>query len=588
MRSQAAPLTVTGDARGKTLGAFRLGGLRGLVRPASGLLLAVAAALLVARFAAAEHETLAITEGRFLALEIGLVLAAVGWLGRSFLPQLAAGATVLAALALPALPTRAAAVEALLVLFWLLAVAPLLDRERPSPADYYFAALGLQALSRPDLLLGPYSLRSAALVLMPALAALALHFLAERFGGERSLAALAVVALLSPGLNVNATLLLLAAAAGAYAGDPERWLPARGAAAALLLLPLLTRWPVGLLATGAGLVLLGERIAPRRLFLPAAAVLGAGLGLAAGRPVGSPRDAVLVALALAPAALLELNERWRLILAGLLLALTAPFLSADAEAWAAGALLLVLALPIGPSAGGGRIYLGLLLAGALLLAGFPWLRAEPLLEGARLLGGGPARGLVAALFLVALPAFLARRFAGRLPLLVALPAVVVGGAFLALALWRLPPAGRDLLGGQPQSLVATRPNLRLPIEPMPSRQLVIDSSLFHGAELEPGQTVASIGFYGPDGVLLLALPLRAGDDTADWAAGREDARRRPDFRAPRPWLSQVAPDGSFFSGRFRRVYELPRPVAATAVELQRDPGLPAATQVALYGLELRP
>ncbi len=55
-----------------------------------------------------------------------------------------------------------------------------------------------------------------------------------------------------------------------------------------------------------------------------------------------------------------------------------------------------------------------------------------------------------------------------------------------------------------------------------------------------------------------------------------------------PWLSQVSPDGAIFSGRFRRVYDLPRPITATAVELQRTPGLPPATQVAIYELELRP
>ncbi len=93
------------------------------------------------------------TEGRFLALEVGLVLAAVGWLGRGWLPQLAAGATVLAALALPALPTRSATVLLLLLAVWLLAAAPLVRKALPSRCDFFFVALGLQALARPDLLL---------------------------------------------------------------------------------------------------------------------------------------------------------------------------------------------------------------------------------------------------------------------------------------------------------------------------------------------------------------------------------------------------------------------------------------------------
>src|SRR5690606_44476 len=97
--------------------------------------------------------------------------------------------------------------------------APLALRRSASLPDLFFVALGIQALARPELLLGPWGPRSAALVLMPALAALALHFLAERFGLERTLIGFGAVALLAPGLNVNATLLLLAAAAGVYAGD---------------------------------------------------------------------------------------------------------------------------------------------------------------------------------------------------------------------------------------------------------------------------------------------------------------------------------------------------------------------------------
>jgi hypothetical protein len=50
----------------------------------------------------------------------------------------------------------------------------------------------------------------------------------------------------------------------------------------------------------------------------------------------------------------------------------------------------------------------------------------------------------------------------------------------------------------------------------------------------------------------------------------------------------VAPDGTFFSGRYRRRFDLPQTVDAVAVEVPRAGGLPAATQVALRELELRP
>lgn len=560
---------------------------RPFVRPASGLLLALAAALAVGVFAQAEHETLATTEGRFLALEIGLVLASVAWLGRSFLPQFVAGAAVFAALGLPSQPVRSAAVLLVLLLGWLLAAAPLALRRSPSPADYFFAGLGLQALARPDLLLGPWGPRSAALVAMPALAALALHFLARRFGAERALLAFGAVALLAPGLNVNAILLLLAAAAGVYAGDPQRPLPARAAAAAVVLLPLLLRWPVGLLACAAGLTLGIERRWPR--YLAAPALLAAGVAVVSGgsAPAGAPVAALLLAAALVPAAFAALGEaRWRAG-AGALLILGAAWLSPEAEGWAAGVLLLALAVPCERPVGAAqRTYFAVILAGGLALAGFPWLRPEPWPEMAGLLAPSAPYVLLAALLLVLVPGLLAERLPGRLARTFP-PAVALAGLF-AWLLAALPPAGRSLLGGQPRSLAEAQPVLRFEIANFPFRQVIVDSQLFHGADLAAGQEVATLRWLAKDGSELGVLPLRAGDDTADWAAARGDLERRPDFRAPSPWLSQVAPDGTFFSGRFRRRFDLPRPVDAAAVELVRAAGLPAATQVALHELELRP
>lgn len=572
--------------------------LRPYGRPALGLLLAAVAALAIGIFAKAEHETLAMTEGRFLALEGFLVLAAVGWLGRGFLPQMAAGATVFAALALPSNPTRSATLLLVLILGWMLAVAPLL-RRRPGLSDFFFAALGLQALARPDLLLGPWGPRSAALVAMPALAALALHFLAEKFGSERTLLAFGAVALLAPGLNVNATLLLLAAAAGVYAGDEARYLPARWAAAAFLVLPLMLRWPFGLLASAAGLTLLAERRWPRYVAVPAL-VAAAVAAAVTGAPVGEPAGALMLAAALMPAAFAALGaERWR-VAAGLLLIAGAAWLAAAPEGWAAGVLLLALAVPAERPVGAAqRAYFAVLLAGGLALAGFPWLRPEPVLEMADRLAPSPPFFLLAALLLVLVPGRLAEAFADRLapgrltggtggnkawtwP-----PAFALAGLFVWLS-WALPPAGRSLLGGQPQSLAEAQPLLRFAVGHGPFRQVVVDSQLFHGADLPAGQEVATLRLLAADGAELLLLPLRAGDDTADWAAARSDLERLPDFRAPSPWLSQVAPDGTFFSGRFRRRFDLPAPVAAAAIELVRATGLPAPTQIALHELELRP
>lgn len=561
--------------------------LRPFYGPAGGLLLAAAAALVVALFAKAEHEFLAMTEGRFLALEIGLVLAAIGWLGRSFLPGLAAGATVFASLALPALPGRSATIIFLLLLGFLLAAAPLARRPSLSYPDCFFLALGLQALARPDLLLPPWGLRSAALLLMPALAAFALFHLARRFGGERALLAFAVVALLAPGFNVNAVLLLLAAAGAVYAGDPGRWLPTRWVAAAAIFLPLLLRWPEGLLASAAGATLLLESLAPRWVLLPPL-LAAVAASVWAGRPLGAPLEALLLMAGLLPAALAAPGRDHLRMAAGFLLVVGAGWLTADSETWAAGGLLLALAIPLErPAAAMQRWYFLFLLAGGLGLAAFPWLRPQPLPELATLLAPSPLYFFGAGLLLVLAPGLLAERLTAP-PWLRSWPLLLPAILLSAWLIYRLPPAGRSLLGGEPQTLVETKPRLRLEILSFPFRQVVVDSQLFHGADLEPGQEVASLRFLGAGDAELLVLPLLAGDDTADWSAARTDVARPPDFRAPSPWLSQVAPDGTFFSGRYRRRFDLPRTIDAVAVEVTRAGGLPAATQVALREMELRP
>ena len=567
--------------------------LRPDAAPVTGLALAAAAALLVDVFARAEHEMLALAEGRLLAAQIGLVLASIGWLSRSTWPRLAGLAAVFATLALPALPTRAAIVGLLLLLGWLMAAAPLaLRRKPPTVVELFFAGLGLQVLARHDLLLRPWGLRSAALVLMPILAAAALAVLARRFGSERALLAGAAVALLAPGFNVNAVLLLLAAAAGVYAGEEERPPLARAAAAAFLLLPLLLRWPTGLLTSAVGATLLVEAIAPRRVVLPAflAAVVGS---FSVGRPLGAPLDAFLLASALLPAALAAAGDERRRVTAGVFLVFAAAWLAKDSEFWAAGVVLLALSVPCERPVGQlQRPYFLAWTGGALLLASFPWLRPEPCEILAAALLPSPPYLFVAALLLVVLPGLLAERYAASLeklpPAARDWPRAVCGLGLLVVALAALPSAGVSLLAGQPQSLVEARPLLRLPMVAFPFREVIVDSQLFHGAELPPGQEVAALHFLGEGGDELLVLPLRAGDDTADWAAARADLERRPDFRAPSPWLSQVAPDGSFFSGRFRRRFVLPQPIAAASVEVRRAAGLPGPTQIALHELELRP
>jgi len=116
---------------------------------------------------------------------------------------------------------------------------------------------------------------------------------------------------------------------------------------------------------------------------------------------------------------------------------------------------------------------------------------------------------------------------------------------------------------------------------------VVDCNLIHGADLAVGTPVATLRLRDAEGALLGTWELLAGLDTAEWAAARADVAGRPGFRAPDPWLSQIAPGGTFFAQRFRARFHLGEPEAVAQVVVRRDPELPADVELVIYRVELR-
>jgi hypothetical protein len=82
--------------------------------------------------------------------------------------------------------------------------------------------------------------------------------------------------------------------------------------------------------------------------------------------------------------------------------------------------------------------------------------------------------------------------------------------------------------------------------------------------------------------------LRAGRETAEWAARRPDVSASARHRPPVPWLAWVAPGGEFFGLTFRSRWSAASPLPAHSIVVERNPRLPEETVVHLYRLEAGP
>jgi hypothetical protein len=547
-------------------------------------LLAMAA---MAVFAAREPAP-ACDEGAYLALLAGAALLTAAFLAPAPAWEAGVGAALATGVVwgLPAGPGRGAALSLLLMAILAVAAARRLAACLPGLplAAAMPLALGAQVLLRGNLLLHPQaSLRTlVALLALPVAAGTATALLARRHGAGRALLAGGTALVLAPGWNVAATLGLIALAAGDQLGRTDMGRISsrirQFAALLALLAPIAWEPRSGLVAAVAGLALWRPRIA-----LGASVPLAAGLawaGLNGHGPAPEPLAGIGLLALLVPSLIHPDPERAWNVPTALVLAAAAPW-TPDVSALAAPLALAALS-PRGEKAilSVQGVWTGALLGGTALLAGYPWLRAEPLTAALSLAGLAPGwiSGAVVVVGFALLTVFCAKFLpspGGATAL------VIVLAAFL-----HLPPAGQPLL--PPESgvtLEAARPAWSADLSPPRAvGTVVVETSLSGGAGLANGTPVATIRLRDGGGRSVLWV-LRAGEGTGEWAARRPDVERTARLKSPPAWISWVA--GGFFGQRYRARWTLPTARPWTQVQIALEPGLPQGTGLVLHQVELR-
>src|SRR3954453_1901590 len=372
----------------------------------------------MASFAAREADPAGAAEGAYLAgLAPGVPLPA-GFLAPGPTYEVGIGSALAAAVvwALPPGPGRGAAMMALLVA--VLAVSAGRALFSPSPSEgggrgwehgegsgggsirlFIPLALAFQVLLRGDLLFAPPPVPRliVALIALPVVGGLALSVLARRHGMALALIAGGTAVALAPGFNVASTLGLIALAAGSVLTWEDAGPVLRTAAWIALLAPIAWAPVPGAVAAVCGLGLGRPRLALGLAILMVAGVVGY---FHASVP-GIVRQAVWVFL-LVPAAVLPGRERIAAVIAGVLLAGAVPPIP-GAGTLAAPMALAALSLrrdaaffiPQG-------VWTGALAGGTALLAGYPWLRGEPMPAYLSLFGLAPGTVLAVVVVCVAL------------------------------------------------------------------------------------------------------------------------------------------------------------------------------------------
>lgn len=575
-------------SKGRSAAARGPGGSReGLLAAA---LLPLAALAATGGYAAALASPSAAAETRYL----GLLAAAVTAVVAALAPRPAAEAGLGAVLAvtllwvLPEGPTRGAAVGAVLVAAFVTAAWRRWAREREREEGLPLAlavplALGGQLLLRGELLLQPLASAREVVALagLPLAGAVAVSLLARRWGAGRAVVAAAVAVLPATGFRVVSTLALVALAAGTEvaAKDRPRWL--RAAALAALLAPLAWEPRAGLLAAAAGAAVAGGVAA-------GAAGLGA-LALALVFPVRGWQEtwALLAWVPLLLPTLVATRREggWRLA-AALLLAVAGARAVGGASPLAAPLALAALALPRkGRAAAVQGVWTTALVAGAALLAAYPWGRPDPLTDALALAGLGA--GWAAALAVLVAAVLCGFQPRARLARLVPGGATLAAAALLAALFLALPRPGMVVLDEYAVVLDVRRPERAVELAAHRVAEVVMDSHLANAALLPEGTPVARVLLASSSGAVREHV-LRAGRETGEWAARRPDVAVLPQLAAPAPFRVRFDPGGTFLAQRYRARWRLARPLEAAHLEIQRAPELPEEVSMVLMRLELRP
>jgi hypothetical protein len=413
----------------------------------------------------------------------------------------------------------------------------------------------------------------------------------------------ATVVVLSAGWNVSTTLCLVALAVGSLLKAAPKVLGERRGTtnrlrpAGYLVLGLTALWnyPVGVFSSLAGLVVFGGR----KVAVVVAAVAGAiavflavvqQTGLSSGSPM-HPLGGLMVWLggvALLPSVLFAPRDgRW-LVGCGLMLALAGAYSGEGPEALAGGLALAALGLPLcRAEAVLQRCWSALLVSASLLLAAYPWVRERPREDFLVLLGLGGS-GVLAPLVLMAglgfLLNFLSRRFGERR----IRPETVVAGLLLGVVVLSAGPSTVLVDNYQTRVLDIQRKGFRQSFPSQRVSTVVVDTNLVQGLTLRPGTTVGHVRLRDGERKRIHSWALKVGTHTGEWAAARPDVAIHPNLMTPRGWLSQLAPDGTFFSRRYRAHLHLAEAVEASSFELTLRPNLAAGVRLVVYRVELRP
>lgn len=540
-------------------------------------------------------------EGLFLARVAAGALGAAAALAPE--PRAIAGAAALivtAAWILPPGPARAAVVTGLLVAT--LALAAFLrwrgiggDAKELGPETTVPFFLGAQFLLRSPLILSPMDARTlVALFALPAAGAIATSLLARRFG-VRALIAGLVAASLEPGFNVAVVLALVALAAGMWLAEASHPLWQRGVALAVLVAPLAWDWRSGLIAALCGAALSAHetrgRLGPSVSIGLGVTGLAAALAMAPPQTFASMSALLTLGAAIVPSLVVALIGLRPLAIAAALLAGAAAHAIGGSVALVAPLALASLVIPregsridwAGVVARWQLAWSSALLVLTAALATYPWLRHDALAQAVAELGlvHHPEIPL---LFLVAALALSRSRAASRI--------VAWSPLLLAASVFLIPNLGapRDLTTGEGGIVLldAAHPQWAAEVEPgATAATLRLESTLLNAATLPAGSVVAAIQVEFADGSHR-DLSVRSGEHTGEWAAERPDLKALG-ATAPPAWVSWIASDPApFFGQSYRAQWSLPTSAPVRALELVRDASLPAAVDLQIYAVELRP